>query len=259
MRKPGRTRERRAAARAAALLLAACVMDPEGPTGLGIRVPDPDGNVPPPSGNGQEWLVNAVLPRPLVAFVFDERTFRGVPDVRVVWRVAAGAGEFASDRDGRPLPDRVATTDGTGRARIRFRPTAAGDVTVTAAVAGHEARVVTFTVTALRDGPVEIRVRPWADLFGCETWFQGPMPSGAVYLRARTPVEWTMPVDAWGSAPDSCEARIVSAAMPPGGQPFDSGPLRPGGSFRFSPNVAGTWEFRDAIGGGGGRLTVLEP
>jgi hypothetical protein len=111
----------------------------------------------------------------------------------------------------------------------------------------------------MRDGPVQIRLRPWDDGFGCATWFQGPLPSGAVIVHARTPVEWALPYDAWGSAPESCESRIVSTSVPPGGQPFDSGMLRPGQAFRFTPNVAGTWEYQDVMGGGGGRLTVLEP
>ena len=57
----------------------------------------------------------------------------------------------------------------------------------------------------------------------------------------------------------SCEARITSISVPPGGEAFDSGIIKPGLPFQFVPRVAGTWEYIDAINGGSGKLTARAP
>jgi len=49
---------------------------------------------------------------------------------------------------------------------------------------------------------------------------------------------------------------VKSTVVPDGGQPFDSGIVRPGDPFVFTPRVAGTWELTDVINGGTGKLIV---
>jgi plastocyanin len=50
--------------------------------------------------------------------------------------------------------------------------------------------------------------------------------------------------------------RVTATSAPPGGTLFDSGPLARDAVFQFVPDIAGTWEYVDTIGGSTGTLTV---
>jgi hypothetical protein len=51
-------------------------------------------------------------------------------------------------------------------------------------------------------------------------------------------------------------ARIVSTAEPPDGSSFDSGLLAEDERFRFTPGVAGKWDFIDEVSRATGTLTA---
>jgi hypothetical protein len=79
--------------------------------------------------------------------------------------------------------------------------------------------------------------------------------SGDVTVLVGAKVEWQYAE----YLSQSCEARITSISVPPGGEAFDSGIIKPGLPFQFVPRMAGTWEYVDAINGGSGKLTAKAP
>lgn len=99
----------------------------------------------------------------------------------------------------------------------------------------------------------------FGNLFDCgdpldPTRFWDGTGSSEVYVRVGGKVEWVYQ----SYMHPACTARIVSTLVPPGGVPIDSGILKPGESFHFTPAVPGTWQFTDLISGGSGALIVME-
>jgi hypothetical protein len=58
--------------------------------------------------------------------------------------------------------------------------------------------------------------------------------------------------------PVPCLAVLGSASVPAGGVTFDE-TMNAGDRFQFVPNVAGVWEYVDAMNGGTARLTAVAP
>lgn len=158
------------------------------------------------------------------------------------WTVASGSGEFW-------FPDAFTRTAADGVAKINFRPTRPGPTTVIATVDGVQGSPATLTVLA--DGPVVVLIRsgPLSDCSGNDPSIFGG-PEGTIPVGAL--VEWEY-MD-WVHA--TCEARVRSLSVPPGGLPFDSGILQPGERFGIVLPVAGDWEVEDVINGGKGTLRV---
>lgn len=198
------------------------------------------------SGENQEGKAGERLPHPFVVRVTDERG-AGVRNVEISWRVVSGTGDFSAP-GGKRSSTVSRPTDADGFARATFRPTAVGMSAVAAEATGLPGSPVTFTTEAT------VLVVNFGPLFDCgdPTFFSGPDGSSDVTVPVGTPVEW---VYAPWLAP-SCEARVTSDSEPSSGEPFDSGILNPGYRFRFVPEVAGTWEYSDVIGGGSGTLTA---
>jgi hypothetical protein len=166
----------------------------------------------------------------------------GVPGVEVTWAVAVGTGEFGPNR--KPLV--VAVTDRRGLSEVWFRPTAPGVTSVSASGAGLLNSPLTFTA---RTAGYFFEI-PFGPLFDCgePNLFnepRDPIPVGAEV--AWEYMDWVWP---------TCQARIVSTSVPPGGEPFDSGYLWPGDAFIFTPRVPGDWTYTDILNGGGGTLRV---
>lgn len=173
------------------------------------------------------------------------------PNVEVHWTVAGGFGEFHSVPDDKIVAPAVSLTNGDGVASIYFLPSIIGGVMVTAA-----AEEVTHSSVNLF-----ARNRPRFELvfgptFDC-TPFNDPSQfslnrSAEMISEVNVPI-----VMSYASYLDpSCTARVKTTVVPDGGQPFDSGIVRPGDPFLFTPRVAGTWVLTDVINGGGGKLIV---
>lgn len=182
------------------------------------------------SGDEQAGKAGERLPEALVVRVIDARG-EGVGGVAVSWRVTSGAGDVAA----------VTTTGPTGTSRAFFRPTALGTSRVTAEVAGLRGSPATFSADV---GVVVIRFM-YDFMFGPYPHFASPEGSNGVAVPVGTAVEWVWEGEDVPGIPET--VRIVSTTVPPGGEPFDSGPLRPGERFRFVPHVAGSWEFEERL------------
>jgi Tol biopolymer transport system component len=202
------------------------------------------------SGNHQLGTHNLPLAEPLVVRVMNPAG-QGVAGVEVSWAVTSGAGAWIPWPPGQKavtLPGQAVTrTDPDGKTGVLFLPTLPGTSTstVSASAAGLQGSPQTFTVWSTG---YRIRFGPLFD-------FCTPQD----YPRFDPP-EITVPVGAAVEWVGSCDARIVSQSVPPGGEPFDSG-LLVGRSFTFVPRVVGVWTYGDAISGGpGGKLiAVPEP
>jgi hypothetical protein len=191
------------------------------------------------SGNNQQGTHNLPLAERFVVRVTNPAA-QGVAGVEVSWAVTSGAGAWIPWQPAQG----VTITDAEGMTGVGFQPTVPGPSTstVSASAAGLQGSPVTFT--AVSDG-YRIRFGPSFDYCAPADppWFNPP--------------EITMPVGATVEWVGSCEARIVSQSVPPGGEPFDSGVLSAGMSFAFVPRVAGEWTYVDGINGGtGGKLIV---
>jgi len=203
---------------------------------------------------GDDQVANAGsrLANPLSVLVTD-RDGRGLPNVKVDWQITSGEGEFLSVSDGRPLIQSFSVTNADGVARVLVQFTVPGTSTVAASVAGLQGSPLTFTATVFKPADLVIRFGPF---FDCT-----PLSDTSVFVSN----DVTVPVGAtveWRYAEwlsQSCEARITSISVPPGGEPFDSGIVVPGLPFQFVPHVAGTWEYIDSINGGSGKLTAKTP
>jgi Bacterial Ig-like domain (group 1) len=203
---------------------------------------------------GDDQVANAgsSLANPLSVRVTDGGG-RGLPNVKVDWQITSGEGEFLSASDGRPLIQSFSVTNTDGVARVLVQFTVPGTSTVAASVAGLQGPPLTFTATVFKPADVVIRFGPF---FDCT-----PLSDTSVFVSN----DVTVPVGAkveWQYAEwlfQSCEARITSISVPHGGEPFDSGIIKPGLPFQFVPRMAGTWEYVDAINGGSGKLTARAP
>ncbi len=198
------------------------------------------------SGDGQEGKAGEMLGEPFVVRVTDAQG-EGVAGVEVIWRVASGAGHLGRDPK---LSMKSMDTNPDGLARVFFSPAAVGTSTVDAEVTGLQGSPVIFTTRAT----VTVIRFLYDPMFGFPV-FESSHGFGSVKVPVGTTVEW-----AWdGEGPGVPEAvHIVSTSVPPGGEPFDSGILRPGGRFQFTPGVAGTWEYEERLHGSPttGTLTV---
>jgi hypothetical protein len=124
--------------------------------------------------------------------------------------------------------DSGALTEGE---RFQFVPDAAGTWNFVDLVSGATGALSTVVV-------VELGYDAWVDETGF--WTRGTvLPGMAVEFRIGVPT-----------------ARIASTSTPAGGDSFDSGSLNSGELFHFVPDVAGTWEFVDAVSGAKGAFTV---
>ena len=234
--------------------LAACVLAACG----GDHPDDPVTPTPPVAsamaiagGNGQQGQTGAILTEPLTVRITDAMG-AGVAGVPVSWALVSGEGDFwagalIGDGSGR-LPFPVTHTDADGSSWIFFRPTIPGSHAVSAGSGGLQGSPLSFAVTSQGQPAVVINFGP---LFDCghpgdPSRFVDPVVTVAV----GTLVEW---VYAPWLAP-TCSAQIISQSAPAGGEPLNSGVLRPGERFGFVPRVAGDWIYLDAINQGGGTL-----
>jgi hypothetical protein len=199
-------------------------------------------------GSVQLGRVGTLLPLPLVVRA-DDGT-RGTPNVPIEWRIASGAGELVSDRDGGP----ITVTNASGRASMFLRPTAPGTITVTASSPVVPGMVAGFNAFALAQPGVVIRIVPGFDC-GDPSTFKGPDDSSDVTVPVGMVVEW---VYADKAAFWPCSANIQSTQVPTGGAPLGA-TLGANERFQFVPNVAGTWVYVDAENGGRATLTAVAP
>lgn len=233
---------------AAALGLALCACGGDG-TMEPLTEPPPPAAIAMVSGDDQEGKAGEWLPEPFVVRVTDSLG-NPVQGVEVTWRITSGEGDFGFSSGERLLTvSRYTNVDGSASAL--FRPTTLGTSTVVAEIAGRQGSSVTFSTAV---AVVVIHLGP---LFDCsdppEAYsFSGPDYSSDVGVPVETPVEWVYAP--WLTS--GCEGRVASTSAPPGGEPFDSGILRPGERFRFVPDAAGTWEYEDQMSGATGTLTA---
>jgi hypothetical protein len=200
------------------------------------------------SGDKQVASADSMLPYPLSVQITDAGG-RGVPNVNVQWRITSGEGELLGP-SGRQLvlPVSVTNTDGIASVFVRF--TMPGTSTVSASVLGVQ---LTFTTTVTKPPEGTISFGPE---FDCTPFND---PSNFVPRDVTVPVGGKVVWVYAGWLDASCQAHITSTAVPPGGEPIDTGIMGPGGSSEFVPRVAGTWEYRDAINGGTGTITAKAP
>lgn len=101
-----------------------------------------------------------------------------------------------------------------------------------------------------------IQIVPGFDC-GEASGFEDPEGSRNTAVRVGAVVEWVYgPQAQVGTFP--CMARLRSATVPPGGMTFDE-TMNARDRFQFVPNVAGVWEYVDAMNGGSARLTAVAP
>lgn len=173
------------------------------------------------SGDNQEGATEESLQRPFVVRVTDARG-DGVAKVGVAWSVTSGDGDFSAPSGWSPRTVTITDTDGV--AQVFFRPRVLGTSTVTASTAGLGGSPVTFTSRAT------------VLLIYAGYWYGIGFGPPDVTVPTGTAIEWVNP---YLSRPHT----VTSSSMPPGGAPFDSGPLDFDDRFRFVPEVAGTWEY----------------
>jgi hypothetical protein len=232
------------------LVLAACDNGPTAPVATQITIA---------SGDNQIGVPSAWFPNPLAVRVTGSGN-RGVPNVKVYWQIASGAGSLGSFPTAQPLTQSFTFTDAAGVARVFVQLPAIGTSLVAASIAELPDRAVAFTATVRAPVELPALVFGFGPMFDC-TPFTDPSTFGV----ASGASDGTMPVGAkveWTYAPwlsGLCRARITSIAVPPGGEPFDSGIISAGESFQFVPRVAGTWEYIDVLNGGRGTFTAKAP
>lgn len=173
------------------------------------------------SGSGQVRRSGEHLEDPLVVRVTDAQG-NGVGKVPVAWSVTSGDGDFAAP--GGWTVRTMTTTAADGRAQVFFRPTALGMTTVAASVEGLEIPPVTFTASSTF-------LRIYAGY-----WYGIGFGPPDVTVPVGTTIEWLNPYD---GRPHT----ITSSSVPAGEASFASGTLDLHDSFRFIPEVAGTWEY----------------
>lgn len=188
------------------------------------------------SGDDQEGKAGEFLEEPLVVRVTDARGI-GLSDIRVNWRVTAGAGGLAVTPDGETGDPASTWTDGDGLTRLYVEPLAVGTISVAAHVANRgdaSLQGAPLTFTARASVLVIAIVGGWGycpPASWCQPW---TVPVG-------TTVEW---VNA-----DVSPHTVTTSSVPEGGAAFDSGTLDPGERFEFVFEVPGTWEYFDRIAG----------
>jgi len=232
----------------AGLMLGACGSDPALLTPSGqtyLRLYD---------GNDQYVRLGGKPQFPFKVRVTDA-DFRPVPNVEIRWRVEVIEGTLLSDPGGQPLANPVTVTDQLGYSSVSLLSSAAGLGNVVATADGHIGSPATFTLTVVH--PLDVYVQFWPD-FECPgpAVFLTPDRSGDIVIT----LGGTLLLQYGNFWLDHrCRARIVSVSEPPGGRKFDSDSMVPSEVYRFTPNVAGTWQLLDALNGGRGTLTARIP
>lgn len=170
------------------------------------------------SGDNQNGKTLEQLSSPFVVQVVDQEEV-GVSGVTVTWEVTG---------DG-SLSTASTETDAQGQASVSLTLGAAlGDNTVTAVVAGLTGSPVTFNArtTVL---VIEMVGTAFVDPNG------GTNGNSVAMVAVGDTIEWVNR--------DAIQHTATSNAVPAGGAAFDSGLLGTGDTFRFVPDVAGTWEY----------------
>lgn len=200
------------------------------------------------AGDAQFGKTGEELEQPFVVKVIDA-SGHAVGGVEVEWTITSGDGRLRGTAIDDVSGSVTLLTNVGGRSFMSFVPFTVGPVTVAASVSGADGPIwgspVVFTtyVTTL---VITVEYDWWND----EVGFFGPDGSSDAEIPVGTTVEWVNRTPA---------ARITSTMTPPGGSAFDSGQLQEGERFQFVPQVPGTWEFVDAVGGSKGTLTAFEP
>jgi hypothetical protein len=193
-------------------------------------------------GMAGRWLSDAFAVR------VSDAAGTGIPDVTVSWAVVTGRGMLCFPASGPASQCQAGTyplrtlSARDGRAEVRFRPAELGRGTVTATILGSPASTVTFSTNTVG---VEISLSSSGDCSD-PAEFSGPDGVGLVEVPVGVPVEWEL----------SCGGRIASTSAPVG-RDFDSGTLPAGGRFRFVPDVAGQWVYREVVSEVTGRLMAV--
>jgi hypothetical protein len=220
---------------------------PAGPSLAGITIV---------SGNEQLGKAGESLAEPFVVQLTDGDGEPTTIGMRVIFSVVVGSGGFWTlkpgdggwDDWGTPavVSSDTTMTDRDGLARARFIPTDIGPSIVRASRGAHE---VLFTMAAtVRVISMGDNVSSW----NCPGFFvAAPRCTNEVTVPIGIPVEWVNH--------SSSEHSVVSSSIPDGGHPFDSGMLKEGDRFRFTPSVSGIWEFTDPVTGSSGTLSVRDP
>jgi hypothetical protein len=194
------------------------------------------------SGDQQVGKAGADLAEALVVSVTDQDG-KGVSHATVDWSVTSGRGVFWSweEWEIEQVGSLSSRTGNSGLTSASFVPLALGRTIVTAratSFSGVDVGSVTFTVTT------DTLLIPVGDRVDWKlSWPDGPRE---VEVPVGTPVEWI----------SEGRSSIASTATPAGGASFDSGTLEEGESFRFVPEVPGTWAYRDQITGNSATLTA---
>ncbi len=188
----------------------------------GATGPTPDANpaaIAVASGDGQAAERGSALAQPLVVRVTDVQG-DGVSGATVTWAVSAGGGALTASSS---------RTDSQGEASNTFMlPFVPGQSTVTASVSGV-VQSASFRATATDPGPLTITV----DMSGIA--FLAPSGGDDITIKLGDTVEWVNR--------DGVSHTATSNSVPGGGSSFDSGLLGNGGTFSFTPTVAGTWIY----------------
>lgn len=206
----------------------------------------------------QIGLAGDELSEPLAVRVSDAAG-QGVPGVAVYWIATGGPDLICSvDREQCGTQRLTVTTNAEGVAHVWYRPRLLGAGAVTALAPALPQGQVSFDFEAIG---VLIRLAP--RYAGCATWHSplnilGPDGRHEVRIPAGTFIEWEHDGEVWYPE-DTCVARISSYIVPEGGLPFESEDMEFGDRFRFTPNVAGTWIFRELFTGSFGTITVVAP
>lgn len=169
------------------------------------------------SGNNQNGKTLESLSSAFVARVTDDQA-NGAPGVTVTWAVTAGDGTLSS---------LSTSTNGQGDASVTFTPgTTTGDVMVSASAAGLTGSPVMFSS---RTSVLVIEMSGTAFVY----------PDGSINSAATVAVGDTIE---WVNR-DAVQHTATSNIQPAGGAAFDSGLMSNGATFRFAPDVVGTWEY----------------
>ncbi len=169
------------------------------------------------SGNNQNGKTLESLSSAFVVRVTDDQA-NGTPGVTVTWAVTAGDGALSS---------LSTSTNGQGDASVTFTPgTTTGDVMVSARAAGLTGSPVMFSS---RTSVLVIEMSGTAFVY----------PDGSINSAATVAVGDTIE---WVNR-DAVQHTATSNIQPAGGAAFDSGLMSNGATFRFAPDVVGTWEY----------------
>ncbi len=169
------------------------------------------------SGDNQNGKTLQSLSSPFVVKVTDDLG-TGMSGVTVSWAVMAGDGDLSSSST---------DTNAQGEASAILTPgTTTGDIMVTATVAGLTGSPVMFNS---RTTVLVIEMSGIAFVYP-----DGSINSGATVAVGDT-IEWVNR--------DAVQHTATSNSVPAGGSAFDSGTMSNGATFRFAPDVAGTWEY----------------